>query len=166
MHRFFGALALIALASCDQDGPDQEKELGKRIEITPASFSDVYPAVWFSPSDAEVRAIQVEGEEPPGENFEIWIEPRDPEIGVLNEAKNDLEPAFAWVGNGSAAFEKLKIPADSRIVQLDHRHEFTPNNVYLLERGEQAYLMMIESISPDEQTLTFRWRQLRPEERE
>ena len=76
----------------------------KVIVVDETRFSDIYPAVWFSPSTGEITPLKERSQNPPEEKYEIWIEPRDPEFGY-NPDKKPLGVGFAEVGKGQAAFE-------------------------------------------------------------
>lgn len=133
----------------------------KMVEISKDQFSEVYPAMWFSPSDGTVSPILTRSEEPPEPKYEIWVEPGDPEFSFL-----DILPesgrGIAVVGFGDFVFDSGDIPPDIEFQegiekQIDPVF-FQERPVYLIIGTHGKCLIQIHRYDNREQIITFKWR--------
>ena len=102
--------AVLTVFSLARPGAAEEV---KKIRVDPSRFSDIYPAVWFSPSTGEISPIKEKSEKPPEEKYEIWIEPNDPEFAFLRGAREGV--GFALLGYGDDVFGKPQIPKEPKL---------------------------------------------------
>jgi len=145
-------LSLVAaLASAADDG--------KTITVTQKSFSDIYPAVWFSPSTGEVSPLKTKTEAPPAKQYEIWIEPRDPEFALMGK-----EGGFALLGKGEKAFRNPTLPAapklDAKLTHLMRDMKPGDKPVFYCKARNSTCLIMVVALDKQEQVLVFKWRPL------
>ncbi len=144
-------------------GAAQGKEIAhKTIRITKDSFSDIYPAIWFSPSDGTIAPLTEASEKPPKPSFTIWIEPSDPEIATLDrKAAKEGNQGFQLIGHGERHFKKPVPPIDRKLVsKIQIKDLEKPLGVFLYVEGDKSYVMLVESLSKDKQELTFQWKAL------
>jgi beta-lactamase regulating signal transducer with metallopeptidase domain len=104
------------------------KKTGKSVVVDKSKFSDLYPAVWFSPSTGEIAPLKVRSEKPPEEKYEIWIEPKDPEFRYLIDQKPGAV-GFSLLGKGDRVFQKAIIP---------DKPELKPNILDLMKEADTA----------------------------
>ena len=88
------------------------QETEKVVNVKPELFSPVYPALWFSPCTGDLAALESKSEKPPVSGYEIWIEPRDPEMAFLATDKN---VGFMLIGNGESVFSSPDIPGNPKM---------------------------------------------------
>jgi len=151
------ALFSIAFIGATQEGIDH-----KTIRITKDSFSKIYPAVWFSPSDGTIAPLTEKSENPPKPTFKIWIEPSDPEIATLDrKAAKEGNQGFQLIGHGETHFTNPVPPKEKKLVSRIRAEDLEkPLAVFLYVEGKKSYVMFIESLSKDKQELTFQWKAL------
>ena len=151
-------LLLLLLIPCI--GAAQEESGPKTIRITKDSFSDIYPAVWFSPSDGKITPLTEKSEKPPKPIFKIWIEPSDPEIATLEQkSAEEGNQGFQLIGHEEAHFMNPVLPTERNLVSRVRAEDLEkPLAVSLYVEGKRSYVMLVESISRDRQELTFRWK--------
>jgi hypothetical protein len=143
----------------------QEDSGAKSIRITKESFSEIYPAVWFSPSDGSIAPLTERSEKPPKTKFKIWIEPSDPEIATLEqESAEEGNQGFQLIGHGETHFMNPVLPTQRDLVSRVRAEDLEkPLAVLLYVEGKRSYVMFVESISTDRQELVFRWKALPPD---
>lgn len=153
---------LMALCSIAFIGAAQEEMAHKAIRITKDSFSEIYPAVWFSPSDGTIAPLTEASEKPPKPIFKIWIEPSDPEIATLDrKAAKEGNQGFQLIGHGETHFKNPVPPKERKLVSRIRTEDLEkPLAVFLYVEGKKSYVMLIESLSKDNQELTFQWKTL------
>jgi uncharacterized membrane-anchored protein YhcB (DUF1043 family) len=136
------------------------------IVIDRDKFSELYPAVWFSPATGEVVPIDIGAERPPQEKYEIWIEPRDPEFRIGKSATNNVgkEPGFAPVGKGSKIFEETRNwqaqTVEEDLAKLMRGSNGGEQPVFYCQGKTSACLIMITQWEPKSQIIGFRWKRL------
>lgn len=151
--------SIAALASC---GPTPQSD-SRLITIDKNQFSEIYPAVWFSPSSGKVVGLTSQSEEAPSDEFEIWIEPDDPEVAISNQLSEDSLDRFGFVplGNGIETFERaFNLPRsepEAIIGRLGNELENDDQPVFLYYGKKSNCLIMIEKVDTDEEVITFRW---------
>lgn len=149
-------LCLAALAHAGDDG-------GKSVRVDEKAFSDVYPAVWFSPSTGEIAALKEKSEVPPEEKYEIWIEPDDPEFGYNPDAKRK-GVGFALIGGGSDAFKDPRIPDSPQLkLKITHLMKETQAKeqlVFYCKAKTSTCLIMVTAMDKKERVIQFKWRLL------
>jgi len=141
-------------------------DVGKSIVVDPSKFSDVYPAVWFSPATGEIVALKERSEFPPEEKYEVWIEPCDPEFrigsGETNAAAKRI--GFALVGQGREVFAKTKTCQATQwaedLASLMKKSPEADHPVFYCRARKSACLIMITEIEAEKQVIRFRWRPL------
>lgn len=135
----------------------------RNIRVDETAFSDVYPAVWFSPSTGEIAPLKERSEVPPGDQYEIWIEPRDPEFGY-NPDKKPENVGFALIGKGLDTFNKTEIPGHLRlklkITHLMKEEQAHEQPVFYCKGKTSTCLIMITSMDSKENVIQFKWRLL------
>lgn len=153
---------LVLLLSIECIGAVEEEGGPKTIRITKDSFSEIYPAVWFSPSDGTITPLTEKSEEPPKPIFKIWIEPSDPEIATLDrKAATEGNEGFQLIGHGRTHFKNPVAPREKKLVsRVPAKDLEKPLAVFLYTERKKSYVMLIESLSTDEQALTFQWKAL------
>ena len=143
-----------------------EAEAGKSIVVDKTRFSDVYPAVWFSPSTGEIAPLKERSEVPPGKQYEIWIEPDDPEFGYNPEGK-PKGVGFALLGKGEEVFRNPKIPEkwklDLKLTHLMKEPQGSDGLVFYCKGKASECLIMVTAMDSKEQVIRFRWRPLHRE---
>ena len=153
-------LCMAALAHAADDG-------SKTVRVDEKAFSDVYPAVWFSPSTGEITPLKEKSEVPPEEKYEIWIEPDDPEFGYNPDAK-PKGVGFARIGSGADAFRDPSIP-DSPQLKLSITHLMQETQaqeplVFYCKAKTSTCLIMVTAMNKAERVIQFKWRLLTREE--
>jgi hypothetical protein len=132
---------------------------GKTISVEPSMFSAVYPAVWFSPSTGEITPLKERSERPPAEQYEIWIEPGDPELRIRGEGVG-----FALIGKGKEAFRNPSIPDDlplkGILTRLMEEAQATDQLVFFCKAKDSACVIMVTAMDSKEEVLQFTWRLL------
>ena len=138
-------------------------EDSKSIVVDRSAFSEVYPAVWFSPSTGEIAPLKERSETPPAGKYEIWIEPSDPEFGYFPEMKPG-DVGFALVGKGAEVFENPTVPPqpklDLKITHLMEAHEGGDGLVFYCRARTSECLIMITAMDEDKEVIRFKWRPL------
>ena len=129
----------------------------KVVTISKEHFSDIYPAMWFSPSTGELSPLLEESEDPPAPQYECWVEPSDPEFAFLS--KGDI--GFALLGAGDDAFA-ADLPDD--VGELDRKLTNVLGNkplsvVYVKGEGGSCVIQILKW-DPDNTTIQFKWRSL------
>ena len=145
------------------DEPDAADDGVRTILISKAQFSDIYPAVWFSPSTGEIVELVERSDDPPAAKFECWVEPSDPEFAFSGE---DDGVGFAGFGSGDGNFEMD--PPDGGVDLdddlgdlLDDDPEILAGEPVFIVRGKQGSCMIqILKWDPDAQIIQFKWRSL------
>ncbi|MBW8015878.1 MAG: HEAT repeat domain-containing protein [Planctomycetes bacterium] len=130
----------------------------KIIEVSPSKFSEIYPAMWFSPSTGEIAAITVVDEKPPAPKFEVWIEPGDPEFAFLNSS----DKGFVYLGIGDEVFKNPDIPKKFKLNNKLH-HLIKPKQVlfrpvYLCKGKKGNCIIQIINFDDSSQKIRFKWR--------
>lgn len=150
---------IAALASCGSS-PQPESRL---ITINKDQFSAVYPAVWFSPSSGEIVGLTSQSEQAPSDEFEIWIEPGDPEFSISKELTKYPENSFGFlrIGNGVEIFDRaFNLPQSERgevVGRLGGELETDDHPVILYVGKKSNCVIMIEEIDTDKEIIRFRW---------
>ena len=156
----FGTIVVVFLFASLSYAEDETKTI--RVDRT--TFSAIYPAVWFSPSTGEISPLLKKSEIPPEEKFEIWIEPRDPELGY-NPDKKPVGVGFALVGKGPEVFKNPPIPANPKlalkITSLIKEEQGTEQFVFYCKGKSATCLIMLTAIDRKEQVIQFTWRLLK-----
>ena len=166
-----GLLALVAgiwFFLVRERGEKTEKE----ITIDQSSFSKVYPAVFFSPLDGDISPI-VEGEKPPAEKFEIWIEPNDPEV-AFGIGQDSEQCGFIHLGNGLDTFNKTSesklnsIGPDKSGDRKISREMITSEDqpVFLVKGRNSRSIIIILSCDPEAQKIQFKWKLIKADTQE
>ena len=127
------------------------------VTISEEQFSEIYPAMWFSPSTGEVSPLLEESEDPPAPQYECWVEPRDPEFAF----SSDEGVGFAFVGKGDGAFE-ADPPDDvgEFSSELDDPLDNGRLPVFFVQGEGGSCLIQILKWDPDNSTIEFKWRKL------
>ena len=135
----------------------------KTIQVDETKFSDVYPAVWFSPSTGEIAPLKEKSETPPEKKYEIWIEPSDPEFGY-NPDKKPVDVGFVLIGRGPEVFKSPKIPTQLnlklKITHLMEERQAHEQFVFFCKAKTSTCLIMVTSMDSKEQVIRFKWRLL------
>lgn len=154
----FALCLLHVLAVC------HASDIGKAIVVDKSKFSEIYPAVWFSPSTGEITPLKKMSEVPPEAKYEIWIEPDDPEFGY-NPEKEPKGVGFALLGKGLEVFKNPVIPEKPRLkLKLTHfmgKLQGSENPVFYCKAKTSECLIMITVMDKEEGIISFRWRPLR-----
>jgi len=153
---------LLVLFSISCISAAQEETAHKTIRINKDSFSEIYPAVWFSPSNGTIAPLTEKSETPPKPTFKIWIEPSDPEIATLDrKAAEEGNQGFQLIGHGETHFKNPVPPKEKKLVSRIRAEDLEkPLAVFLYVEGKKSYVMLVESLLKDEQELTFQWKAL------
>ena len=132
---------------------------GKTVSVDPTEFSEVYPAVWFSPSTGEITPLREKSERPPAQQYEIWIEPGDPEFGIMDKGLG-----FALIGKGNDAFKNPSIPDEpslkGAITHLMKKEQAPDHLVFYCKAKDSTCLIMVTTMDPKKEVLQFKWRLL------
>ena len=135
----------------------------KTIRVDKTKFSNIYPAVWFSPSTGEITSLKKRSEVPPETKYEIWIEPNDPEFGYI-PGKDPKTLGFALLGEGLAVFEDSKIPTNPRLkpklTHLMRKTAASKHPVFYCKAKTSTCLIMITAMDKKEGVIEFKWRLL------
>jgi hypothetical protein len=137
----------------------------KDIVVDESKFSDIYPAVWFSPSTGEIAPLKEKSEVPPEKKYEIWIEPDDPEFAFLHDPrKKPKDIGFVLLGEGPKLFEHPKIPEQPKF-ELDIRRRIrnvhdTDGLVFYCKGRTGECLLLITVVDKKKRVIKFRWRPL------
>lgn len=142
------------------DAPAKDKE----ITISKASFSNFYPAVWLNPGTGEISGA--DGEKPPKETLEIWLEPRDPEIQMAPGIKSDekLSVGFVSLGDGEDVFDAAYASSDSqpepgKFIKSIPKAEFLkPKTVFRYYGKSASCVLMIEEVDKENEVIKFKWK--------
>jgi hypothetical protein len=144
--------------------------IGKVITVEKSKFSDVYPAVWFSPGTGEIVPIKERSEEPPEAKYEVWIEPRDPEFG-FSSSRNEAEAkkiGFSLVGKGTEVFENTETwnaaNLDRKLTYLTKATQGSEGLVFYCKGTSSSCLIMITEMDRKKEIISFRWKPLRKQE--
>jgi len=156
----YGTVVLIVLATAIAA---QAADDSRTIRVDRTTFSEIYPAVWFSPSTGEITSLKERSEVPPAENYEIWIEPGDPEFGY-NPEKKPTGIGFALIGKGFDVFEDSKIPSnlklDLKLTNLMQEDQAPGQPVFYCRAKTARCLIMVIRMDVKVQVLEFKWRPL------
>ena len=137
---------------------------GKRVTIGPEAFSEIYPAVWFSPEDATFVALKERSEKPPDAQHRIWIEPSDPEINTLPLDGGKRTRPFVVIGSGSATYRTAARDAEGkRESRLRGATLLKDKPVFLYTENDRVWVCMILAADKEKQTMSFLWRELKAE---
>lgn len=143
--------------------PANIKPAVKMVEVSEAYFSDIYPAMWFSPSDGTVSPILDKSEEPPEAKYECWVEPGDPEFAFLDEPLG-RGIGFAVIGFGDKVFNEAVIPDDIEIKNRIDKHlepfMIQERPVYYVQGKYGKCLIQIHQYDSKERVIKFKWRSI------
>jgi hypothetical protein len=135
----------------------------RTIMISKAQFSEIYPAVWFSPSTGEIVELVEESDEPPAPKFECWVEPRDPEFAFADEDG----VGFAGFGEGDDKFEMDPPAIDDLEGNLRDVIGRNPDPdalagqpVFYVKGKLGDCMIQILKWDPENQVIEFKWRSL------
>jgi len=138
-------------------------DVGKTIVVDKTKFSDVYPAVWFSPSTGEIAPLKERSEVPPAKKYEIWIEPGDPEFGY-NLSRKRKDVGFALLGKGLEVFRNPLIPPEPRLklkmTKLMKESQGSDGLVFYCKAKTSECLLMITAMDSEKGVMSFKWRLL------
>ncbi len=126
---------------------------GELIKIDESSMSAIYPAVWFSPERGKVAALTNMSDTPPSPEFTMWIEPRDPEIAL-----GDNAGGFALLGQGDDAYNYPSISSSLKFEGRIASSQIKPGNVFVCRTEGKTYLMKVVSLDTEAQKLSFLWK--------
>ena len=144
--------------------PADAKPTVKMVEISEAHFSDIYPAMWFSPSDGTVTPITEKLEEPPEAKYECWVEPGDPEFAFLDEPLGS-GMGFAVIGFGDRVFNEGVIPDDIEIKDRIDTHlqpfMIQERPVYYVQGKYGKCLIQIHRYDSEARVIKFKWRSVK-----
>jgi hypothetical protein len=136
---------------------------GRIIRVDETTFSEVYPAVWFSPSTGEIVSLKERSEVPPEKKYEIWIEPDDPEFGYNPDTK-PKGVGFALIGRGPDVFKNPKIPKDLKlklkITHLMKEDQAREQLVFYCKSSTSTCVIMVTSMDVQKRVIQFKWRLL------
>ncbi len=131
----------------------------KSVKINDASYSKIYPAVWFHPSKGKVHQVVTKSERPPVEGAIVWIEPRDPEFRLAPGAE---DASLSVIGHGDAVFKAAdaKQPKDKQTTaKLDSKLLLSAKKpVIRIRVGNSISILIIDRIDTKKRTMKFRWR--------
>ena len=140
------------------------EDAGKTIVVDKRKFSDVYPAVWFSPSTGDIAPIKERSEIPPDAKYEIWIEPGDPEFG-WNPDQKPKGVGFALIGKGRGEFTSPSIPSNPKlelkINRLMKEKQASEQLVFYCKAKASECLIMITAMDSKKELISFQWRPLK-----
>jgi hypothetical protein len=154
---------LLTCVICLAPIPPERAEV-KTVVIDEKKFSDIYPAVWFSPSTGEVSPLKQKSEVPPAEQYEIWIEPRDPEFafGPGIKAKG---VGFAALGKGLDVFRKASRPRnprlESNLAKLLKGVKVEELPVFYCKAKDSECVIMVTALDRKKHLLRFQWKRLK-----
>lgn len=141
----------------------QGNDLVSEIVVDRRAFSEVYPAVWFSPSTGEIQPLKERSEFPPGGKYEIWIEPRDPEF-CWAPGGEPAEVGFMLLGKGEEVFANPSIPEEPtlnrKLTDLLKESEGPEKCVFYCRAGASECVIMITALDRREQVISFQWKLL------
>lgn len=159
------AVACSGRAICKEECPAASV---KRILVNKTTFSDVYPAVWFSPSSGDISPLTENSETPPKKKYEIWIEPRDPEF-AFGPGRERENVGFLLVGKGKNDFQSASIPDDAKLAKsklakrLSDLKKLTAGGklpVFYCKAANSECFIMITTLDTEKEMIGFRWRPL------
>jgi hypothetical protein len=156
-------MRVAALVACVASIPTfaQAPDASKAVVVDKGKFSDVYPAVWFSPSTGEIMPLKNRSEIPPEDKYEIWIEPDDPEFG-WNPDQKPTGVGFALVGKGPEVFANPAIPKNPKlklqITQLMKETQGAEQLVFYCKAKTSECVIMITAMDSKEEIIRFQWR--------
>lgn len=137
-------------------------EDGKSIVVDKSKFSDIYPAVWFSPSTGELSPLKDKSEKPPAEQYEIWIEPHDPEFAFIPNGTHEV--GFAALGGSSEVFTNAEIPDRPKLsrtlTELLKQTSGPGPHVFYCKGATCSCLIMITASDPEAGVMRFQWKLL------
>lgn len=158
------SLSTMCCASEVEKSATVDKIKFSSVSVDKSKFSNVYPAVWFSPSTGEIAPLAEGSEMPPEEKYEIWIEPRDPEFG-FNPGTKSEGGGFALLGQGDSLFEDPGITEGAKLTQdithLMHESQGSDGLVFYCRARACECLVMITAMNSKEEVITFKWRLLK-----
>ena len=145
---------------------EKTEDVIKYIEISNSSFSEVYPAVWFNPSSAEISPMTEENgemiEEPPGDDW-YWVEPEDPEFSNwwLENGDNIKFYGVKYLGVGDDIFNSPIID-DSQDFNYGvfDTEEYRANCVYYIKTKSGECVIQLLDLITDDNYLRFKWKKL------
>jgi hypothetical protein len=156
-------MRVVTLAACMASIPAfaQTPDVSKRVVVDKGTFSDVYPAVWFSASTGEIMPLKDRSEIPPEDKYEIWIEPDDPEFG-WNPDEKPTGVGFALVGKGPEVFANPPISKNPKLkLKITHLMKETQGAeqlVFYCKAKTSECLIMITAMDRKEGIIRFQWR--------
>ena len=166
-------LFILVTAGCDdadrQTAPPEttEAQTARVITVNDAQFSEIYPAVWFSPSTGEITGITPSRDKPPKEHFECWIEPKDPEFAFSASSGQGI--GFAFIGFGDTVFEidrhgslgKFNPRLHALLGPMVANGELSRRPVFYCRGMHGDCLIEVIAFDRDRQLIQFKWKQIR-----
>lgn len=135
----------------------------KEIIISKASFSDFYPAVWLNPATGETSVVN--GETPPKESLEIWLEPGDPEIQMAPGLKSDKQfLGFVSLGDGEDVFDAAYPSSDPQperdkfIKSIPKTELLKPKSVFRYYGKTASCVLIIEEVDKENEVIKLKWK--------
>jgi hypothetical protein len=140
-------------ATPTKKSPVAEKADFKTIEITEKSFSDVYPAVLFNPSNGKIESLTRKNQDP-ANGFNIRIEPSDPEwssIGITIK-----------LGEGKSHFENPVIPETlpKSTGNIFSKRDPMKEHVFYYKNGSVECLFMFLEVDRKKEIVKFLWKKI------
>ena len=134
------------------------------VTISPAQFSDIYPAVWFSPSTGEISPLLEESETPPAPHFEVWIEPGDPEFALSPDADGDPSAGLVYYGEGDdfKTDPSEDIMSETKIWEIEPEiaDDMANRPVFYIRGMHGACVIQLLKWDPENEIIQFRYRKL------
>ena len=133
----------------------------KTFTVNKKSFSDVYPAVWFSPSTMKITPIVEKSDTGPSKEFIIFIEPDDPEFAILKKNTNKNEQGFQYLGEGEEHYKNVNVPAKLKLDRQISRSKMREGKpVYLFVSKNRFYVIYVFESNRKESVLSFKIKEL------
>jgi hypothetical protein len=154
---------IFALLSCSKkDSTSAESPLplsnsaSVTIVVDSTSYTS-YPAVWFSSIDGSVKGV-ISGDTPPESKYDVWIEPRDPEIAVYLANSADAGAyGIQIIGDGQTLFANTtSIPASGYLESLPKNN--LVGSVCALHTKNGNGLIHILELNSSSNRIKFEWK--------
>ena len=146
-------LLLISLLLAIEVFAEEATLPGKKVNITIKDYSDIYPAVWFSPNDGSISGLIDKSENPPKPKFKIWIEPQDPEINGIG--------TFILLGHGEDAYNKATVKTKGKSKHCLLGDDLLGEKpVFLFKDKQNTWVFIILSLNKKAKSILFVWRKL------
>jgi rhamnogalacturonan endolyase len=136
------------------------------VEVSKKKFSQMYPAMWFSPGTGEVVSFETRSQEAPYPRFECWVEPLKSRFEFSNK-ENGL---FVYAGEGPDAFTNpvydVNAENNSNLLSLVESSQVKSLPVFYIKSysSNTRCFIQIMTWDKDNEIIRFRWRLATDEE--